>query len=49
MYPPFFIINGLLIVFTGNFTSSPNVFIGDPVFPEKSLDSRSEALRDALL
>jgi hypothetical protein len=27
-------------------SSSPNAFIGDPVFPQKSLDSRSEALRE---
>jgi hypothetical protein len=40
------IINGLFIVFTGILSSSPKAFIGDPLFPEKSLDSRSEALRE---
>jgi hypothetical protein len=39
-------IKGLFIVVAGNFSSSPKAFIGDPVFPEKSLDSRSEALRE---
>jgi hypothetical protein len=39
-------INGLLIGFTGFFSSSPKAFIGDPVFFKKSLDSRSEALRE---
>jgi hypothetical protein len=34
------------IIPTGNFSSSPKVFIGDPMFPKKSLDSRSEALRE---
>jgi len=29
-----------------HFSSSPKAFIGDPVFPEKILDSRSEALRE---
>jgi hypothetical protein len=29
-----------------NFSSSPNAFVGDPTVPEKSLDSRSEALRE---
>jgi len=36
----------LSCLFTGNFSSSPKAFIGDPVFPEKSLDSRPEALRE---
>jgi len=40
------LINGLFTVFTGIFSSSPNAFIGDPVFLKKSLDSRSEALRE---
>jgi hypothetical protein len=40
------IINGLFIAFTANFSSSPNVFIGDPVLLKKSLDSRLEALRE---
>jgi hypothetical protein len=31
---------------TKNFSSSPNVFVGDPMFLEKNLDSRPEALRD---
>ena len=26
-------INGLFIVFTGNFLSSPKAFVGDPMFP----------------
>ena len=30
----------------GFFSSSPKAFIGDPLFPGKSLDSRSEALRE---
>jgi len=40
------IFNGLFIVFTGIFSSSPKDFIGDPLFLKKSLDSRSEALRE---
>jgi hypothetical protein len=40
------LINGLFIVFTGFFSSSPKAFIGDPVFLKKSLDSRSKALRE---
>jgi hypothetical protein len=38
--------NGLFIVFTVNGLSSPNAFIGDPMFLKKSLDSRSKALRE---
>ena len=38
----------LTIVFTGIFVI-PNAFIGDPVFLKKSLDSRSEALREYAL
>jgi len=40
------VINGLFIVFTGFFSSSPKAFIGDLLFSEKNLDSRSEALRE---
>jgi len=36
----------LLMVHTGIFSSSPNSFIGDPVFLKKSLDSRLEGLRE---
>ena len=39
-------IKGLFIVFSYNFSSAPNAFIGDPVFLKKSLDSRSEAPRE---
>ena len=38
--------NGFFIVIIGSFSSSPNAFIGDPLFFKKSLDSRSEALRE---
>ena len=40
------ISNCLFMAFTGDFSSSPNVFVGDPMFPEKNLDSRPEALRE---
>jgi len=30
----------------GTFLSSPKAFIGDPMFLKKSLDSRSETLRE---
>jgi len=42
----YLVFNGLFIIFTGNFSSSPKAFIGDPMFLRKSLDSRSEALRE---
>jgi len=31
---------------TGNFSSSPNAFIGDPMFLKKNMDPRSKALRE---
>jgi len=36
----------IFIVFLEFFPSSPKAFIGDPLFLKKSLDSRSEALRE---
>ncbi len=30
------VIDGLFIVFTGDFSSSPKAFVGDPVFLKKT-------------
>jgi len=38
--------NGLFIGFIGFFSSSPKVFVGNPLFLKKILDSRQEALRE---
>jgi hypothetical protein len=41
-----FMLTSMISLFPGDFPSSPKVFSGDPPSLKKSLDSRSEALRE---